>query len=228
MSITPEGGWNAPREGQIVPSQPDLRTPVITVRHESKSSAFKMGFTGCLVVICAVIFALICLGVLVKVLASAPDQSNGSSAARLYSVTEIDARKNVIKTGTKLSVQGTLYTTKWGPTDDCTRLLMYDHVTVQHGEMDPNEYCRFSILLTEKNKAGGDMWPGAGLECNVTPTEMKVATRQHHYGDRVTVRGVYAPSLDFEIAYLPGFHFGVPVLENCAVDGSADSTAQTQ
>ncbi len=240
----PEGGWDAPREGQIVPSATSVKTQVVAVHSQSKpKSAFNLGFTGCLGVICAVIFVLFCLGVLVRLLNPTPNQvptagqstvhkaTNGdgaTSAQRVYSVSEIDARKNAIPTGTELSVQGTLYTAKWGPDDYCTLLLENGRVNVQHGEADPATYCRFSMVLTEKNKNGEDMWPGAGLMCDVSPQEMHEDTHLYHYGEKVRVRGTYAASLDFDVAAVPGWHVGVPALDDCTIEGAADNANQTQ
>jgi hypothetical protein len=133
-------------------------------------------------------------------------------------VLSIDERKNDIPTGTDLNVEGTLYTDVWDQTDYCTLLLERGHVNVQHGEVDPADYCRYSIALTDKNANGEDMWPGAGLMCDVSPEELKRVTHLYHYGDRVEVHGTYAPSLDFEVANTPGLHFGLPTLENCTVD----------
>jgi hypothetical protein len=151
----------------------------------------------------------------------APDSTGAASDQQPYSVSMIDANKNSIATGTKLSAEGTMYSTRWGPTDTCTWLLIRGKVNIQHGEANPADYCRFSIILTEKNEAGEDMWPGAGLLCDVSPEELKSDTHQYHYGDRVRVYGSYAASLDFAVAYVPGSHFGVPVLENCTIDGLA-------
>jgi hypothetical protein len=245
MSIMPEGGWDAPREGQIVPTTTNVKPQVVLVHSQSKpKSAFNVGFTGCLGIICAVIFVLLCLGVLVRLLNSTQNHvstagqptvqhkaTSGDGAMpdnRVHSVSEIDARKNAIPTGTELSVQGTLYTAKWGPDDYCTLLLEKGHVNVQHGEADPATYCRFSMVLTEKNKNGEDMWPGAGLMCDVSPQEMHEYTRLYHYSETVRVRGTYAPSLDFDVAAVPGWHVGVPVLEDCTIEGTADSDTQTQ
>jgi hypothetical protein len=236
MSIMPEGGWDAPREGQIVPSQSEPRPPVVIIQHESKSSAFNIGFTSCPGVICAVIFTLFCLGILVRVLTSVPSQStfqkanvgNITSKAWSYSVSEIDADKNSIPTGAELAVIGTVYMPRWGPTDECTLLLAGRQINVQHGEADPADYCRFSILLTEKNKHGEDTWPGASLMCDMSPQEMQEDTRLYHYGEKVRARGTYAASLDFDVADVPGFHFGVPVLNNCTIEGPADGADQIQ
>lgn len=246
MSIMPEGGWDAPREGQIVPRTTSILPSVVEVHSQNKSrSAFHTGFTGCLGVICAVVFVLLCLGVLVRLFN--PSQNHGASAGpsavlhhnanpaddatpdeRVYSVSEIDARKNAISTGTELSVQGTLYTAKWDTNDYCTLLLENGHVNVQHGEADPATYCRFSMVLTEKNKNGEDLWPGAGLMCDVSPQEMNEYTHLYHYGENVRVRGTYAASLDFDVAAVPGWHVGVPVLDDCTIQGAANDANQPQ
>lgn len=141
-----------------------------------------------------------------------------SRRSEVYSVQSIDERKNEIPTGTELTVKGTLYTAVWDPTDYCEILLGRGHLDVQHGEPDPAYYCRYSIALTDKNQDGQDMWPGTGLMCDVTPEELQRVTRLHHYGERVKVHGTYAPSLDFDVANPPGFHFGLPVLDNCNVE----------
>lgn len=145
-----------------------------------------------------------------------------------YSVSLVDANKNKIPTGTELFVQGTMYNEYWGPTNDCVALVTRDHVNVQHGELDPADYCRFSILLTDKRTSGEDLWPGIGLMCDVTPQEFKEVTHLHHYGEEVRVHGTYAASLDFAIAYLPGGHFGVPVLEDCTFIDPTDNVIRPE
>ena len=138
--------------------------------------------------------------------------SGAVSDGRTYSVSLIDKNKNRIPTGTKLFVKGTLYTVKWGPTDDCTWLLGRGTVPTQHGEADPRSYCRFSILLDERTQGGSDLWPSASLVCVVSPEEMKEVTHLYHYGDEVQVSGDYGNSLDFEVVpmdMIGGGHFGV-------------------
>jgi hypothetical protein len=139
------------------------------------------------------------------------------SEASTYSVSLIDADKNKIPTGTDLFVQGQMYTTHYGPNEDCTWLLIRGHSYVQHGEVDPIYYCRFSVLLTEKNGDGGDLWPSVGLMCDLSPEDFKQLPKLHHYGEEVRVHGFYAASLDFAIGAIPGTHFGVPVLKDCAL-----------
>jgi hypothetical protein len=143
------------------------------------------------------------------------------SDGRTYSVSLIDENKNKIPTGTELFVQGALYTDRWGPTDDCTWLLVRGTTKVQHGEADPREYCYFSVLLDEKSPSGNDLWPGVSLICNMSPEELKEVTHLYHSGDEVQVHGVYGDSLDFNVVPLGmlGGHFGVPVLQDCTVSG---------
>lgn len=254
MSIMPAGGWDGPRDNSSVEPPGNTLGPsrhadlaVLALNENSNRRMFSGGFFGCLGVICAIVVAPIVFYVVTQMLTSttgrassqtsataqtathnAPDSRNDPSDEQSYSVSNIDANKNSIATGTALSVQGMFYTTKWGPTDDCTWLFARGHVNIQHGEADPSDYCRFSIVLTEKNKAGTDMWPSAGLLCDVTPVEMKMDMNQYHYGDSVRVHGTYAPSLDFAVAYVPGLHFGVPVLDNCTIDGLAASADRSR
>lgn len=154
--------------------------------------------------------------------------SGAVSDGRTYSVSLIDENKNKIPTGTELFVQGVLYTDRWGPTDDCSWLLIRGTTVVQHGEADPRTYCYFSVLLDEKGQSGDDLWPGVSLVCNMSPEELKEVTRLYHYGEEVQVHGVYASSLDFEIVPLGlvGGHFGVPVLENCTVAGPTENVVR--
>ncbi len=159
-----------------------------------------------------------------------PKVFNGAAESdlKMYSIVMVDANKNRIPTGTELFVQGRMYTTRWGPTDDCTWLLAGRPLPVQHGEVDPTLYCRFSIILTDKLEDGRDGWPGIGLVCDVTPQKMKEITHGYHYGDAVQVHGSYAASLDFAVASLPGGHFGVPVLKGCTFADPPDKVVSPE
>jgi hypothetical protein len=150
---------------------------------------------------------------------------------RTYSVALIDENKNSIPTGTELFVQGTLYTVRWGPTDDCSWLLIRGRTQVQHGELNPRIYCYFSLLLDEKGQGGRDLWPSVSLVCNMSPEEFKEATHLYHYGDEVQVHGVYGSSLDFDVVpieVIGGGHFGVPALQNCTVAGPTEDVVRPQ
>src|ERR1700734_748344 len=76
MSIMPAGGWDTPRQGQIVhetPSSapsvvPQAPTVVLVQTQSKQASAFSSGFGGCLGAICAVVFAAIVLVLIGKVL----------------------------------------------------------------------------------------------------------------------------------------------------------------
>lgn len=156
-----------------------------------------------------------------------PFTGGAISDGRTYSVSLIDAKKNDIPTGTELFVQGTMFTATWTQEDACTWLLSGRSPVVQHGEIDPSRYCVFSIVLTEKNKAGGDLFPGVGLVCHVSPEEMRETTRLYHYGDEVQAHGLYADSLDFTtVPAPPGVQFGIPALDNCTFADSTDNVVR--
>ncbi len=156
-----------------------------------------------------------------------PNVFTGSalSDGRTYSVSLIDANKNKIPTGTELFVQGTLLSTQWTQDSACSWFLVRGRANVQHGD-NPEAYCRFSILLTEKRKDGGDMWPAAALVCDVTPEEMKEVTHLYHYGDEVQAHGSYAASLDFTAVPGLGGHFGVPLLKGCSFADPTDNVVR--
>lgn len=234
MSITPADGQNTPSQN---------------------STHRRFGCAGCLGIVCIVIIALICLSVIIDslskttqptsttkvpevtttgdVVTNATKDTTGNEHAdkepeKVYTVEEIDHAKNSIPTGTELAVQGLVYDRVIKPSlEDCGRLVMQGRIPVQHGEADPASYCRFSVLLTEKNAAGNDAWPGVGLMCDIDPSEWKSSASNYPYGTQVEVRGTYAASLDFQIAYVPGFHFGVPVLEGCTFSLIAPSKTPT-
>jgi hypothetical protein len=136
---------------------------------------------------------------------------------QIYSVSKVDARKNEIATGTELYVRGTLYSEVWTQRDECTWLLAGRPLKVQHGEIDPRKYCRFSILLSAIGENGESAWPGVSLVCDTTPKEMHRIAQQFSYGESVQVHGVYADSLDFGVVPFPGNRFGAPLLQICTV-----------
>ena len=133
-----------------------------------------------------------------------------------YEVSEIDAQKNEIQTGTELNVQGVLYSNVWTPDNDCAWLLAGRHLRLQHGETDPHEYCKFSILISALRKDGEVNWPSASLVCNTTTEELHKAMSMD-YKTKVQVHGYYAASLDFDVLAFPGGHVGVPALDDCTV-----------
>jgi hypothetical protein len=235
MSITPVDGWKRAdwsadtQEGDLILPPASHRTSQSGVAHtvENRTSSFAKAFMGCLGVICAIWVVPLLAGFVEGLLTThaankhalhlAPNLFAATAIAdsRTYSISIIDTNKNNIPTGTELFAQGKWYAAHYGPNDDCTSLLIRGHANVQHGEVDPAYYCRFSILLTEKDANGQDLWPGVGLMCDTTPAEYKAVQHLYHYGEEIQVHGSYAASLDFAIAYLPGGHSGVPVLKDC-------------
>jgi hypothetical protein len=137
------------------------------------------------------------------------------SDGRTYAVSLIDANKNHIPTDTELFVQGTLLDLRFDNSSTCTRYLASGQADIQHGEISPANYCRYSVLMTEKFPKGGDPWPAIGLVCNVSPSELKEVARLYKYGDEVQAHGTYAASLDFNVASSPGSGYGLPMLEDC-------------
>lgn len=216
MSITPVGGWDGQnhtysRTYEEIPDSPRKRFLVIF---------FSMGallLCGALIFIFgpALTEASPSLVTLVKP-GFVPAQQR-SANKRIYTVSQIDTRKNEIPTGTELYVKGTLYGESWTQVDECTWLLAGRPLNLQHGEIDPRQYCRFSISLSDMSENGQALWPGVSLVCDTTPKEMHRIAKEFSYGTRVEVHGVYARSLDFNIVPFPGDRFGVPVLQACTV-----------
>jgi TonB family protein len=153
---------------------------------------------------------------------------------RTYNIAQINAHMNDIPTGTKLAVRG-IYVSPhvsggWAPStelgddgwvvptqlDPCSVLLYGGTVRVQHGEADPRDYCRFSAVLQDENTSQIEY-----LECVMGLEEARAAMHQYRYKSPVQAHGTYASSLDFDImpAYL-GHQFGIPVLDNCALESS--------
>jgi hypothetical protein len=132
-------------------------------------------------------------------------------------VSAIDGQKNQISTGTPLIVKGTLFSRNWSRDDECYGLMSGKTRPIQHGEVNPRSYCRFSLLLSERDEKGNDLWPVSALVCDMTPEELGRVLNLYQIGAEVEVHGVYAPSLHFDAAPLPGRRFGVPVLLDCSV-----------
>ena len=144
-----------------------------------------------------------------------------TTAPRTYSIAQINAHMNDIPTGTELAVRG-IYVSPhvsggWAPTnelDPCSVLLYGGTVRVQHGEADPRDYCRFSVVLRDENTSQIQY-----LECVMRLEEAQAAMHQYRYQSPVQAHGKYASSLDFDIMpmYL-GHRFGIPVLDHCALE----------
>lgn len=236
MSIMPAGGWNAPREGQIAHDTPKPTPSVVFVHTQVKrASAFSSGFGGCLGVICAVVFATVALVVVVDILNAPPAPrraaeagfaalSEPAAAPVIYSVAQVNAHMNNIPTGTDLAVRGIYYSPHvsggWAPPnqlDPCSVLLYGGTVKVQHGEADPRDYCRFSVVLQDENTSQIQY-----LECAMSLEEAQAAKGLYSYKSLVQAHGTYASSLDFHImpAFL-GQQVGVPVLDDCALEPSS-------
>ena len=153
-------------------------------------------------------------------------------APRIYSVAQINAHMNNIPTGTELGVRG-IYVSPhvsggWAPStvlgddgwvvptelDPCSVLLYGGTVRVQHGEADPRNYCRFSVVLQDENTSQIHY-----LECVMSLEEARDAKAQYRYKSLIQAHGTYASSLDFHImpTFL-GHQVGVPVLDDCTLE----------
>jgi hypothetical protein len=142
-------------------------------------------------------------------------------APRTYSVAQISAHMNNIPTGTDLAARGFYLSPHvsggWAPPnqmDPCSVLLYGGTVRIQHGEADPKDYCRFSVVLQDENTNQIHY-----LVCNMSLEEAQVAKRQYHYKSFLLARGTYASSLDFNI--MPAFmgqQIGVPALDDCTLE----------
>lgn len=90
---------------------------------------------------------------------------------------------------------------------------------IQHGEADPRDYCRFSVLLQDENT-------NQILVCNMSLEEAQAAKRQYSYKSVVLAHGTYASSLDFNI--MPAFmgqQIGVPALDDCTLEPLSEPPA---
>jgi hypothetical protein len=141
----------------------------------------------------------------------------------IYTVAQINAHMNKIPTGTGLAVRGFYVSPHvsggWAPPnqlDPCSVLLYGGTVRVQHGEADPRDYCRFSVMLQDENTNQIQY-----LECVMSLEGAQAAKGQYSYKSPVQAHGTYASSLDFHI--MPTFlgqQVGVPVLDDCALEPS--------
>ena len=146
-----------------------------------------------------------------------------TAAHQIYTVAQINARMNNIPTGTDLTVRGIYVSLHvsggWAPPnglDPCSVLLYGGTVRVQHGEANPKDYCRFSVVLQDGNISQIEY-----LECVMSLEEAQAAKARYRYKTPVQAHGMYASSLDFHImpAFL-GHQVGVPVLDDCALEPS--------
>jgi hypothetical protein len=145
-----------------------------------------------------------------------------AAAPVTYTVAQISAHMNDIPTGTDLSARGFYFEPHvsggWAPSkyqmDPCSVLLYGGTVGIQHGEADPRDYCRFSVLLQDENT-------DQILVCNMSLEEAQVAKRLYHYKSSLLAHGTYASSLDFTImAPFNGERLGVPALDGCTLEPS--------
>ncbi len=152
--------------------------------------------------------------------ASDANNDNPAAAPVVYSVAQINAHMNNIPTGTELAVRG-IYVSPhvsggWAPPnelDPCSVLLYGGTVRVQHGEADPRDYCRFSVVVQDENTSQIQY-----LECEMGLEEAQAAKGLYGFKSLVQAHGTYASSLDFQV--MPMFlehKVGVPVLENCSL-----------
>ena len=138
-----------------------------------------------------------------------------------YTVAQISAHMNNIPTGTDLAARGFYLQPHvsggWAPPnqmDPCSVLLYGGTVRIQHGEADPRDYCRFSVVLQDENTNQIHY-----LVCNMSLEEAQVAKRLYHYKSSLLAHGTYASSLDFGI--MPSFggrQIGVPALDGCTLE----------
>jgi hypothetical protein len=143
-----------------------------------------------------------------------------------YTVAQISAHMNNIPTGTDLAARGFYLSPHvsggWAPPnqmDPCSVLLYGGTVRIQHGEADPRDYCRFSVLLQDENT-------NQILVCNMSLEEAQAAKRQYSYKSVVLAHGTYASSLDFNI--MPAFmgqQIGVPALDDCTLEPLSEPPA---
>jgi hypothetical protein len=147
-----------------------------------------------------------------------------TAAHQIYTVAQINAHMNNIPTGTELAVRGFYVSPHvsggWAPPnqlDPCSVLLYGGTVRVQHGEADPRDYCRFSVVLQDANTNQIQY-----LECAMSLEGAQAAKSQYSYKSLVQAYGTYASSLDFHLmpAFL-GQRVGVPVLDDCALEPSS-------
>ena len=149
-------------------------------------------------------------------------------ASHIYTVAQISAHMNNIPTGTDLTARGFYLSPHvsggWAPPnqmDPCSVLLYGGTVRTQHGEADPRDYCRFSVVLQDENTNQIHY-----LVCNMSLEEAQVAKRQCHYKSSLLAHGTYASSLDFHI--MPAFmgqQIGVPALDDCTLEPLSEPPA---
>jgi len=149
-------------------------------------------------------------------------------ARHIYTVAQISAHMNNIPTGTDLSARGFYLQPHvsggWAPPnqmDPCSVLLYGGTVRVQHGEADPRDYCRFSVVLQDENTNQISY-----LVCNMSLEEAQVAKHLYHYKSSLLAHGTYASSLDFNI--MPAFmgqQIGVPALDDCTLEPQSEPPA---
>ena len=166
---------------------------------------------------------------------NSPSGSNANrrvstAAHQIYTVAQINSHMNNIPTGTDLAVRGIYHSSHvsggWAPPnqlDPCSVLLYGGTVRVQHGEADPRDYCRFSVLLQDENTSQIQY-----LECVMSLEDAQAAMQQYSYKSLVQAHGTYASSLDFHI--MPTFlgqQVGVPALDDCALEPSSPQPAPT-
>lgn len=143
----------------------------------------------------------------------------------IYTVAQISAHMNNISTGTDLTAKGFYLSTHasggWAPPnqmDPCSVLLYGGTVRIQHGEADPRDYCRFSVVLQDENTNQIHY-----LACDMSMEEAQAAKRQYSHKSVVLAHGRYASSLDFNI--MPAFggqRIGVPTLDGCTLKPLSD------
>jgi hypothetical protein len=208
MSIMPLGGWNSPRENRL--ADDTTKPPPSTVFGNTefeRALEFNPGFGLRIGVICALVFSTAVFVILVKMPKGPPIQSKSAeivlaapskSAARvIYSVAQINHHRNIIPTGTELAVRGVYVSPHvsggWAPPnelDPCSTLLYGGTVRIQHGEVDPRDYCRFSVIMQDENVSQIQY-----LECVMSLEEARAAMHKYAYGDRVQARWTFISCL---------------------------------
>lgn len=129
----------------------------------------------------------------------------------VHTVAQVSRHRNDIPTGTVIMARGDFVQVHFYDvsTGACSQLLYTDTVEpLNHGELDPRDYCRFAMVLQDEDKTCANF-----LVCNMNLRDAQIAVRKYEYGAVLTARGTYASSLVFE----SGMLLGSPMLDHCTL-----------
>jgi hypothetical protein len=129
----------------------------------------------------------------------------------VHTVAQVSRHRNDIPTGTAIVARGDFVQVHFYDvsTGACSQLLYNDTVEpLNHGELDPRDYCRFAMVLQDEDKTWANF-----LVCNMNLRDAQTAVRKYEYGAVLTARGTYASSLVFE----SGMLLGSPMLDHCTL-----------